>query len=542
MASSSRWRRLLSSTPFRYQLTRRHLSSSFGPPPPVTPRRVVVTGIGMVTPLGCGVQTTWKRLIEGECGVRAITPEDLKMSSFDSETQLYTFDQLTSKVAAVVPRGTETGEFNANLWLNSKDHRSVARFIGYALCAADEALKDAKWAPTEQEQKERTGVSIGGGIGSITDVLEASQMICEKPDKEAFSMQRLRRLSPFFIPRILINMASGHVSMKYGFQGPNHAAVTACATGAHSIGDAARMIQFGDSNVMVAGGTESSIDALSIAGFCRSRALTTKHNSMPLEASRPFDCDRDGFVIGEGCGVLVLEVSLLVSLLTFQHMSFVNLMSLSHDYGVHDLFSFYLSKELEHAKERGAKIYAEIRGYGMSGDAYHITQPHNDGRGAVLAMTRALKQSGLHPNQVDYINAHATSTPLGDAVEAIAIKTLFSEHATSGALAMSSTKALSLTLYEDIIIQNRVSLSKLIIYEGAIGHLLGAAGAVEAIFSILAVHHGIAPLTLNLSKPDPLFKDNFMPLTASKQMPVRAALSNSFGFGGTNASLLFTSV
>lgn len=471
MASSSRWRRLLSSSPFRYQLTRRHFSS-FGPPPPVTPRRVVVTGIGMVTPLGCGVPTTWKRLIEGECGVRAITPEDLKMnSSFDRETQLYTFDQLTSKVAAVVPCGTKTGEFNADLWLNSKEHRSVARFIGYALCAADEALKDAKWAPTEQEQKERTGVSIGGGIGSITDVLEASQLICEK---------RLRRLSPFFIPRILINMASGHVSMKYGFQGPNHAAVTACATGAHSIGDAARMIQFGDSNVMVAGGTESSIDALSIAGFCRSRALTTKHNSMPLEASRPFDCDRDGFVIGEGSGVLVLE-------------------------------------ELEHAKERGAKIYAEIRGYGMSGDAYHITQPHNDGRGAVLAMTRALKQSGLHPNQVDYINAHATSTPLGDAVEAIAINTVFSEHATSGALAFSSTK-------------------------GAIGHLLGAAGAVEAIFAILAVHHGIAPLTLNLNKPDPLFKDNFMPLTASKEMPVRAALSNSFGFGGTNASLLFTSV
>lgn len=392
-------------------------------------------------------------------------------SSFDRETQLYTFDQLTSKVAAVVPCGAKTGEFNADLWLNSKEHRSVARFIGYALCAADEALKDAKWAPTEQEQKERTGVSIGGGIGSITDVLEASQLICEK---------RLRRLSPFFIPRILINMASGHVSMKYGFQGPNHAAVTACATGAHSIGDAARMIQFGDSNVMVAGGTESSIDALSIAGFCRSRALTTKHNSMPLEASRPFDCDRDGFVIGEGSGVLVLE-------------------------------------ELEHAKERGAKIYAEIRGYGMSGDAFHITQPHNDGRGAVLAMTRALKQSGLHPNQVDYINAHATSTPLGDAVEAIAIKTVFSEHATSGALAFSSTK-------------------------GAIGHLLGAAGAVEAIFAILAVHHGIAPLTLNLNKPDPLFKDNFMPLTASKEMPVRAALSNSFGFGGTNASLLFTSV
>ncbi|KAG8640536.1 hypothetical protein MANES_13G064800v8 [Manihot esculenta] len=371
MAVSSSWRRL--SSPSRFHFIR-YLSSSscplFDPPPPITPRRVVVTGLGMVTPLGCGVDATWRRLIEGKCGIRAITPDDLKMNNFDKETQLYTFEQLTSKVAAIVPCGTGPGEFNEELWLNSKEHRSISRFIGYALCAADEALKDAKWVPDEQEQKERTGVSIGGGIGSITDILDASQMICEK---------RLRRLSPFFIPRILINMASGHVSMKYGFQGPNHAAVTACATGAHSIGDAARMIQFGDSDVMVAGGTESSIDALSIAGFCRSRALTTKYNSMPLEASRPFDCDRDGFVIGEGSGVVVLE-------------------------------------ELEHARERGAKIYAEVRGYGMSGDAYHITQPHTDGRGAVLAMTRALKQSGLHPNQVDYINAHATSTPLGKLV------------------------------------------------------------------------------------------------------------------------------
>ncbi|KDP30836.1 hypothetical protein JCGZ_13779 [Jatropha curcas] len=473
MAISSTFRRLSSSSRSRFT---RYLSSSspshtFGPPPPITPRRVVVTGLGMVTPLGCGVETTWTRLIEGKCGIRAITPDDLRMNTFDRETQLYTFDQLTSKVAAIVPCGTGSGEFNEELWLQSKEHRSISRFIGYALCAADEALKDANWVPTEQEQKERTGVSIGGGIGSITDILDASQMICEK---------RLRRLSPFFIPRILINMASGHVSMKYGFQGPNHAAVTACATGAHSIGDAARMIQFGDSDVMLAGGTESSIDALSIAGFCRSRALTTKYNSMPIEASRPFDCDRDGFVIGEGSGVLVLE-------------------------------------ELEHARERGAKIYAEVRGYGMSGDAYHITQPHTDGRGAVLAMTRALKQSGLHPNQVDYVNAHATSTPLGDAIEASAMKTIFSEHAISGALKLSSTK-------------------------GAIGHLLGAAGAVEAIFSVLAIYHGIAPLTLNLRNPDPIFKDKFMPLNASKEMPIRAALSNSFGFGGTNASLLLTSV
>ncbi|KAL2227773.1 3-oxoacyl-[acyl-carrier-protein] synthase, mitochondrial [Sesamum indicum] len=453
------------------QFTRFYSSGPFDPPPFLPPRRVVVTGLGMVTPLGCGVEVTWKRLIEGECGIRAVTIEDLKMNGFDRETQLHTFDQLTSKVAGIVPCGANPGEFNEELWLNSKDHKSTARFISYALCAADEALRDANYMPTTQDEKERTGVSIGAGTGSISDILDASKMICEK---------KLRRLSPFFIPRILINMASGHVSMKYGFQGPNHAAVTACATGAHSIGDAARMIQFGDVDVMVAGGTEASIDALSIAGFCRSRALTTKYNAVPEEASRPFDCARDGFVIGEGSGILVLE-------------------------------------ELEHAKKRGAKVYAEVRGYGMSGDAYHITQPHADGRGAVLAMTRALKQSGLNPNQVDYVNAHATSTPLGDAVEAKAIQSLFSDHAASGALAFSSTK-------------------------GAIGHLLGAAGAVEALFSILAIHHGIAPLTLNLSKPDPVFSGNFMPLSASKKMTIKAALSNSFGFGGTNSSLLFASI
>ncbi|RDY07645.1 3-oxoacyl-[acyl-carrier-protein] synthase, mitochondrial [Mucuna pruriens] len=416
-------------------------SSTFPPPPVVSSRRVVVTGLGMVTPLGCGVDTTWKRLIDGKCGVRALSLEDIKMNGFDKETQLNAFDQLTSKVAALVPTGTNPGEFSEEIWLNSKDNRSIARFIAYALCAADEALKDSSWFPTEQEDKERTGVSIGGGIGSISDILDSAQLICEK---------RLRRLSPFFIPRILINMASGHVSMKYGFQGPNHAAVTACATGSHSIGDAMRMIQFGDADIMVAGGTESSIDALSIAGFCKSRALTTKYNSSPHEASRPFDSGRDG--IGEGSGVLVLE-------------------------------------EFEHAKNRGAKVYAEVRGYGMSGDAHHITQPPSDGRGAILAMTR-------------------------DAIEANAIKTICSKRASSSALAFSSTK-------------------------GAIGHLLGAAGAVEAIFAVLAIHHGIAPLTLNLTKPDPVFGDGFMPLSASEEMQIRVAMSNSFGFGGTNASLLF---
>ncbi|KAK9050021.1 hypothetical protein SSX86_029930 [Deinandra increscens subsp. villosa] len=455
----------------------RYFSSSGGSheplkPPPLFPqRRVVVTGLGMVTPLGCGVETTWKRLIKGESGIRALSIEDLKMSAFEKDTQLYTFDQLTSKVAAIVPCGTKLGEFNEALWVESKHGKSISKFISYALCAADEALRDADWVPSEQEEKEKTGVSIGGGIGSMGDIMDASQLICEK---------RIRRLSPFFVPRILINMAAGHVSMKYGFQGPNHAAVTACATGANSIGDAARMIQFGDADVMVAGGTEASIDALSIAGFCRLKALATKYNSTPQEASRPFDSERAGFVIGEGAGVLVLE-------------------------------------ELEHAKKRGAKIYAELRGYGMSGDAHHITQPHADGRGAILAMSRALKQSGLRHDQVDYVNAHATSTPLGDMVEAQAIESLFSGHVTSGALAFSSTK-------------------------GAIGHLLGAAGAVEAIFTVLAIHHGIAPLSLNMSNPDPIFKKGFMPLTKSKEMQIKAALSNAFGFGGTNAALLFATI
>ncbi|KAL5068019.1 hypothetical protein RYX36_018906 [Vicia faba] len=433
-------------------------------PPVVSSRRVVVTGLGMVTPLGCGVDKTWKQLIDGKCGIRALRLEDLKMSSFDSETQLTTFDQLTSKVAAIVPTGTNPGQFNDEFWLNSKEHRSMTRFIAYALCAADEALRDSNWFPTEQEHKERTGVSIGGGTGSVSDMLDSAQLICEK---------RLRRISPFFIPRILINMASGHVSMKYGFQGPNHAAVTACATGSHSIGDAMRMIQFGDADVMVTGGTESSIDALSIAGFCRSRALTTKYNSMPQEASRPFDSGRDGFVIGEGSGVLVLE-------------------------------------ELEHAKNRGAKIYAEIRGYGMSGDAYHITQPPNDGRGAILAMTRALRQE---------------TSCLYD------IKLLF-----------HTILLFSLYIYDIVIVSIIFILNDFIFInfsQGAIGHLLGAAGAVEAIFSVLAIRHGIAPLTLNLTKPDSVFGDGFMPLTASKEMPIRVAMSNSFGFGGTNASLLF---
>uniref|UniRef100_A0A6V7PKN8 beta-ketoacyl-[acyl-carrier-protein] synthase I n=1 Tax=Ananas comosus var. bracteatus TaxID=296719 RepID=A0A6V7PKN8_ANACO len=401
------------------KLLRRLFSSAPLPPPPRAAPSAAneKVGLGAVTPLGCGVGPAWRALVEGRCGVRALAPSDLRMDGFDEAAVAHTYDQLPSKVAAAVPRGKEEGEFDEDAWIQSKDNKSVARFIAYALCATDEALRDANWLPTEVEKKERTVVIYFRG-----------------------NVERLRRLSPYFIPRILINMASGHVSMKYGFQGPNHAAVTACSA--------------------------------------RLRALSTKYNSLPQVSSRPFDCGRDGFVIGEGSGVMVLE-------------------------------------SLDHAKERGAKIYAEVRGYGMSGDAHHITQPQSDGKGAILAMRRALEQSGLHPSQVDYVNAHATSTPLGDAVEAHAIMSVFSDHATSGALALSSTK-------------------------GATGHLLGAAGSVEAIFTVLAIHHGTAPPTLNLERPDPAFQGEYMPLSAAKTMQIRAALSNSFGFGGTNASLLFS--
>ncbi|KAI5082290.1 hypothetical protein GOP47_0002033 [Adiantum capillus-veneris] len=417
--------------------------------------------MGLVTPLANGVDLTWQRLLEKHCGVRALRVEDLKFTGSKSpEELLEILAQMPSKVVAGVPYGSTVGQFNSESWFQGKDGRALAPFIAYSLCAAEEALTDAKWNPKEQGELERTGVSIGGGIGCISEITEAAELLLQK---------RIRRLSPFFVPRILINMAAGHVSMKYGFQGPNHAVVTACASGAHSIGDAYRMVSFGDADVMVAGGTECSIDAISIAGFSRAKALSTKYNDEPEKASRPFDTNRDGFVIGEGAGIMVLE-------------------------------------ELEHARHRGAKIYAEIRGYGMSGDAHHITQPHESGRGAFLAMQRALNQAGLKPEQVDYINAHATSTPLGDAVETRAIKELFGEHANCGHLALSSTK-------------------------GATGHLLGAAGAVEAIFSVLALYHGIAPPTLNLETPDPLFCGQFTPLVFATSKSIDAVLSNSFGFG-----------
>ncbi|KAJ7538041.1 hypothetical protein O6H91_11G032400 [Diphasiastrum complanatum] len=432
-------------------------------------RRVVVTGLGLVTPLANGVETTWQRLLDKKSGIRELRSEDLKLNGVEDAVRVETLKQLSSKVVATVPIGTGVADFNMEKYSHGKE-KYVAPFIAYALCAAEEALSDANWQPEDEEAREKTGVAIGGGIGCINDVTQAAQLLIDK---------RVRRISPFFIPRILINMAAGHISIKYGFKGPNHAAVTACASGAHSVGDASRMIKFGDADVMVAGGTEASIDALSIAGFCRARALSTKYNDDPQKSSRPFDCGRDGFVIGEGAGVMVLE-------------------------------------EYEHAKKRGARIYAELCGYGLSGDAYHITQPSHDGRGAVLAMTRALQQSGLRPDEVDYVNAHATSTLLGDAVEAGAIKSVFKKHALSGNLSLSSTK-------------------------GATGHLLGAAGAVEAIFTILALHHGEAPPTLNLDKPDPVFEEAFFPISCPRKMSVRAALTNSFGFGGTNASLLFAS-
>lgn len=436
----------------------------FGALPSLPQRRVVVTGIGLVTPLGSDVPSTWQSLVGGGCGVRALTATDLEVGQTDAAAAAAALSQLPSKVAATVRRGEEDVPRRGRAGT-----RQVAPFVGYALRAAAEALADARWSPEDVEGRERTGVAIGGGIGCVSDITDAATYVRD---------QKLRRLSPFFIPSILINMAAGHVSIEHGFMGPNHATVTACASGAHSVGDAARMICQGDADVMLAGGSESCVDALSIAGFCRLKALSTQFNDRPELASRPFDRSRDGFVIGEGAGILVLE-----------------------DY--------------EHASRRGAKMYAEVRGYGMSGDAHHITQPSADGRGAVLAMMRALKKSGLQLGDIGYINAHATSTPIGDDIEARAIHQVFRQDADPGTLWVSSTK-------------------------GATGHLLGAAGAVEAAITVLALHHGMLPPTLNLEAPDGNFEACFSLLKASRPASIRAALTNSFGFGGTNASLVFS--
>jgi 3-oxoacyl-[acyl-carrier-protein] synthase II len=415
-------------------------------------RRVVVTGLGLVTPLGVGVRTNWDRLTNGESGIRAI-------QSFD-------VSDLPSKIAGMVPLGETTeGRFNADDWVAPKDQRKVDQFIIFAIGAAAQAVEDAGWTPDGEPERERTGVMIGSGIGGLQTIYDGSITVHERGP---------RKMSPFFIPSALINLASGHVSIRYGFKGPNHAVVTACSTGLHAIGDAARLIKWDDADVMVAGGAEAAVCRLGLAGFAASRALSTRFNDTPERASRPWDRDRDGFVMGEGAGAVVLE-------------------------------------ELEHAKRRGAKIYAEVVGYGMSGDAYHITAPPEDGNGGYRSMAAALRSAQMNPEEIDYINAHGTSTPMGDEIELAAVKRLFGDAAYK--LSMSSTKS-------------------------AIGHLLGAAGSVEAIYSILAIRHGVVPPTLNLDNPSPGCDDVDLVPKQAKQRPVRAALSNSFGFGGTNASII----
>jgi 3-oxoacyl-[acyl-carrier-protein] synthase II len=415
-------------------------------------RRVVVTGMGIASPLGVGVEHVWKKLINGESGIRAI-------QSFDTT-------ELTAKIGGQVPAGKRAeGGLDLAEWIPVKDLKKMDRFIHLGLVAASEAMEDSGWVPETEEQKYVSGTMIGSGIGGLQTIYDNSILVHEG---------KAKRISPFFIPSALINLISGQVSIKYGLKGPCHSAVTACATGVHAIGDAARLIGWGDADVMVAGGAEAAVNALGIAGFCASRALSTGFNDRPAEASRPWDKDRDGFVMGEGAGVLVLE-------------------------------------EYEHAKARGAKIYAEIAGYGMSGDAFHITAPAEHHDGAFRAMKAAFKSGGLSPADVQYVNAHGTSTPMGDDLELEAVETMFG--AAAKGIAMSSTKS-------------------------ATGHLLGAAGAIEAIFSILAIRDGIVPPTLNLHEPSKASVIDRVALTAQERR-VDIALSNSFGFGGTNASILF---
>lgn len=415
-------------------------------------KRIVVTGYGLVTPLGGDAGSSWANLISSKSGIKQI-------DSFD-------VSDLACKIAGMVPHGDSSrGLFNADDWLAPKEQRKAGQFIIYGVAAASQAIKDSGWMPEDEESQERTGVLIGSGIGGLQNIYETSILLKE---------QGPRRVSPFFIPSCLINLVSGHVSIKYQFKGPNHSVVTACSTGAHAIGDAARMIQYGDADVMIAGGTEAAVSRIGIAGFAAARALSTGYNDTPERASRPWDRDRDGFVMGEGAGIVVLE-------------------------------------ELEHAKKRGAKIYGEIKGYGMSGDAHHITAPAEDGGGAYRAMKAALKSARLNPEDIGYINAHGTSTPLGDTVEMNAVKRLFGSAIDK--VSMSSTKS-------------------------SIGHLLGAAGGVEAVFCILALKDGILPPTLNLDRPPDDCRMDLIPHHA-KERHIQYALSNSFGFGGTNASLVF---
>jgi 3-oxoacyl-[acyl-carrier-protein] synthase II len=415
-------------------------------------RRVVVTGMGIACPLGVGVEHVWRRLINSESGITAI-------QSFDTA-------ELACKVAGQVPVGSSRdGNLDIAEWVPVKDQKKMDRFIHLAMAAGSMAIEDSGWLPESEEDRCATGVMIGSGIGGLQTIYEAALLVHQG---------KARRLSPFFIPSALVNLASGHLSIKYGLKGPNHAVVTACATGVHAIGDASRLIMLGDADVMLAGGAEATVCEIGIAGFCASRALSTGFNDRPAEASRPWDKDRDGFVMGEGAGVLVLE-------------------------------------EYAHAKKRGAKIYGEVAGYGMSGDAFHITAPAEGHDGAFRSMKAAMRNGGILPGEIQYVNAHGTSTPLGDDLELEAVERLFGDSAKG--LAMSSTKS-------------------------ATGHLLGAAGAIEAIFSILAVRDGVAPPTLNLDNPS---RDSMIDRVAktAQERPINIALSNSFGFGGTNASVIF---
>ncbi|ASP21586.1 3-oxoacyl-[acyl-carrier-protein] synthase 2 [Antarctobacter heliothermus] len=414
-------------------------------------RRVVVTGLGLVTPLASGVEETWSRLLDGQSGAGTIT-------KFDAS-------HLATTYACEVPYGDGTdGTFNADDYMDKKEQRKVDEFIRFGIAAAEQAVQDAGWTPEDEEDRLRTGVMIGSGIGGLNSIAETALLIRDKGP---------RRVSPFFIPGALINLISGNVSIRYGFKGPNHAVVTACSTGAHAIGDAARLIKYGDADVMIAGGAEAAISEIGIAGFNACKALSTKRGDDPQKASRPYDADRDGFVMGEGAGVVVLE-------------------------------------EYEHAKARGARIYAEVCGYGLSGDAYHITAPSSDGDGGERSMRAALKDAGLTPDALDYINAHGTST-MADTIELGAVERMLGDAVSKAT--MSSTKS-------------------------ATGHLLGAAGAIEAIFSILAIRDQVAPPTINLDNPAVETPIDLAP-NAKREREITYALSNSFGFGGTNASVIF---
>lgn len=424
-------------------------------------RRVVVTGLGIVSPLGCGVEPVWKRLLSGQSGVKLI-------EHFDAS-------DLASRIAGIVPRKDGRGggaddphAFDPDATMAPREQKRIDEFILYGIAAADQAIEHSGWKAETDEQAERAGVMIGSGTGGLSTIYETSVLLKERGP---------RKISPFVIPGIIINLISGQVSIRHGLKGPNHSVVTACSTGAHAIGDAARMIKYGDADMMVAGGAEAAICRLGVASFVAARAMSTGFNDTPEKASRPYDKDRDGFVMGEGAGVLVLE-------------------------------------EYESAKARGATIYAEVAGYGLSGDAFHITAPAEDGNGGYRSMRAALKDAGMEPSDIDYVNAHGTSTPKGDEIELKAVERLFGDAA--GDIIMSSTKS-------------------------SIGHLLGAAGAVEAIFSILAIRDGMCPPTLNLDNTSVETPINLAPHTAVKK-PVKAALSNSFGFGGTNASVIFRAV